>query len=409
MERQHEQQAGSADRDREADQPSGHGEDTALDERLRDDLPPGCADREAQRRLRPPGGGPRQQQVGDVRAGDEQHEAAHGEQDLEAAPVLFLHHTDAGAGRDDGDHLLGERPDDVRHPVDGIAGLVLDPRAEKCREARGHAVGRRAWPQPTDDAQPGPDRLVEQRAAAVDDRFLVQRDEQVGRIGAQRLAEEPRRRHADDREGMPLDHERGPDDRRVGAVGVLPGVMAEHHDGSRRRPVVVGREQAAAEWPDPEHREIAAAHVFGPERPGGRIDPLAAHAQPRASGLERRRLLELRRCRLQPLVQRIGDHSPAVLRAAFDAAVVAVADPVEPGRVGDRQRTQHDRVDQREDGRGAADAQRQRQHGGGREDGRQPELAERVSDGAGKATHTLPLDGFGLPIVGGAPPSGFDG
>ena len=56
-------------------------------------------------------------------------------------------------------------------------------------------------------------------------------------------------------------------------------------------------------------------------------------------------------------------HAPAILRPAFHAAVVAFADPVQPGRIGDRQRPEHHGMDERENRRGAADAERQRQDG----------------------------------------------
>ena len=77
---------------------------------------------------------------------------------------------------------------------------------------------------------------------------------------------------------------------------------------------------------------------------------------------------------LQPLEQRKREHAPAILRAALHAAVVAVADAVEARRIADRQRAQHHRVDEREDGRRAADAERERQNRGDREDACGPEL-----------------------------------
>ena len=49
--------------------------------------------------------------------------------------------------------------------------------------------------------------------------------------------------------------------------------------------------------------------------------------------------------------------------AAFDAAIVAVANAVEPRWVSDRKRTEHDAVDQREDGGVGTDAERQREDG----------------------------------------------
>jgi len=102
---------------------------------------------------------------------------------------------------------------------------------------------------------------------------------------------------------------------------------------------------------------------------------------------------------LQPLEERIREHAPALLRPALDAAVVAVADAIEALRVGDRERAQHDRVDQREDRGRAADAERERQNGRGCEDGRETELTDRVTDGAGRVVHTERLDGLDPPSV----------
>ena len=94
---------------------------------------------------------------------------------------------------------------------------------------------------------------------------------------------------------------------------------------------------------------------------------------------------------LQPLEERIREHAPAILGAALDAAVVAVADAVEPGRIADRQRLQHHGVDQREDGGGAADAERQRQHRRGGEDAGGPELPQRMADVADEGAHGVLL------------------
>ena len=118
--------------------------------------------------------------------------------------------------------------DDARHPVRRVARVVLHPLAQDPGEPRAHAVGRRARAQPADHAQPRRDRLPQERRVAVDQRLLLQRNPQIGRIAAQRLAEESRRRDADDGERMSLDDERRADDRRIAAVGALPGVMAQH-------------------------------------------------------------------------------------------------------------------------------------------------------------------------------------
>ena len=62
------------------------------------------------RGLAAPRDGAREQQVRDVGARDQQHQAAHAEEDLQAAAVLLLHDADAGAGRHDGDDLLAAAP-----------------------------------------------------------------------------------------------------------------------------------------------------------------------------------------------------------------------------------------------------------------------------------------------------------
>ena len=84
-ERERQQQARRADRDDEAGDAAGDREEDALDQRLRHDLPARRADREPDRRLRPPRHGAREQQVGDVGARDEQHQPAHAEKNLQAA------------------------------------------------------------------------------------------------------------------------------------------------------------------------------------------------------------------------------------------------------------------------------------------------------------------------------------
>ncbi len=101
-----EQQTRRADRDDESGDPAGDGEQDALDERLRHDLPARRAHREPQavwpRRATRAG----EQQVRDVGAGDQEHQPAHAEENLQAASVLLLHDADAGAGGHDGDDLL---------------------------------------------------------------------------------------------------------------------------------------------------------------------------------------------------------------------------------------------------------------------------------------------------------------
>ena len=266
-ERERQQQARRADRDGESDDAAGDGEEHALDERLRDDLPARRADRQPQRGLAAPRDRAREQQVRDVGAGDQQHQSAHAEKNAQAAAVLLPHDADAGARRHDRDHLPRQPLDDVRHPVRRVARVVLHPLVEDPGEPRADAVDRRARPDPADHAQPRRDGLAEDRRVAGDQRLLLQRNPQIRRIAAQRLPEESRRRTPTTVNGWPSMTSVAPTSDRIAAVGALPDVMA-HHDDRRRRRRVVGRgEHAAAERRDAERREIVAGDVLGPQRP----------------------------------------------------------------------------------------------------------------------------------------------
>src|SRR5438552_280195 len=64
-----------------------------------------------------------------------------------AAPVLLFHLGDASACGNDVDHLLGKHADHVRHPVGGIAGIILHPLPQHSGETRRHSLDRSAWPQ----------------------------------------------------------------------------------------------------------------------------------------------------------------------------------------------------------------------------------------------------------------------
>src|SRR6185295_15811256 len=261
------------------------------------------------------------------------------------------------------------------------------------------AVGGGAGLEAADDAQPGGDRLAQQRVGAGDHRFVLNRDPEVGRIVAERIAEEARRRDAGDRERMAFDDERLADERLIAAVGRLPRVMAEHDDGRRRRRVIGGGEDASAEGADAEGGEVVAGDVFTAERARGEVHAGAADADAGAAGLEGGQLFELGRFGFEAFEEREREQTPAILRSALDAAVVAVADAVEAFGVGDRERTQHDRGDQREDRGRAADAERERQDGRGRKDGGKTELTDRVADGTDRVVHANWLDGVDPPSV----------
>jgi hypothetical protein len=105
------------------------------------------------------------------------------------------------------------------------------------------------------------------------------------------------------------------------------------------------------------------------------------------AGLEGCELFELGGVLLHAEIEGVGEHAPVFLRAAFDAAVGSIAYAIEPRRVDAGKGLQHDGVDEREDGRGRTDAQRQGEHGGEGEDGRETHLADRVGDVVAQGLH----------------------
>src|SRR5260221_14538278 len=105
--------------------------------------------------------------------------------------------------------------------------------------------------------------------------------------------------------------------------------MADHDDGRRRRRVIVCGEDAAAEGADAKGGEVVAGDVFRPERARGDVHAGPADAEAEATGLEGGQFFEFRRLGPEAFEERVREHAPPILRTALDAAVVAVANPVE--------------------------------------------------------------------------------
>ena len=123
--------------DDQAGDAAEHGEHDAFGERLADEPSARCAEGEPDRGLRAARGSASQQQIGDVGAGNEQHQAADGEQDAQAVAVVGFHDADAGAGGNDLDDLLGQAGFDAGHPVGGHAAVIDQPLADEDGQARG--------------------------------------------------------------------------------------------------------------------------------------------------------------------------------------------------------------------------------------------------------------------------------
>lgn len=80
-----------------------------------------------------------------------------------------------------------------------------------------------------------------------------------------------------------------------------------------------------------------------------------------------------------------------VLRAALDAAVVTRADAIEAARIVHRQGLQHDRIDERKNRCGCANANGQRQQSSQRKYRRQPQLPQSVDKVLANCLDVVPL------------------
>ena len=333
-----------------ADPAGQQAEDGALGEQLPDQTPTVGAERDAQPDLAAPRDGPRQEQIGHVGAGDEQHQAGHAEQ----------RHQDRFEERRG--PLIGERLD-----VRAVTRVVV-PGLD--RDALGHGVQLLAR------LAEGPSRA--QAADAVHELVLpsVQageagqhRHQRHGRVGVELEADdrpaEPRRGHPDHREIVAAELQVPADDRRITREAAPPEGVPEDHHG-RAFVLVALRQQAAQRRPHAQHVEVVARRHLGP----GALDRPALAPQ---AELPDGRRGDVERPRLGAPVAQAGVRQrprPAALRVRVDGD-----DPAEV-RHG-RQRPQHERVHPREHRRVGAEAQPQRDDGDQREAGTLAERADR--------------------------------
>jgi hypothetical protein len=187
------------------------------------------------------------------------------------------------------------------------------------------------------------------------------------RPGAEEGAGEPFARHADHREGRAVEDQRLAHDGGVRPQAALPEPVAQHRD-RRRPPVLLGQEAAAERRLRPEQREVVARdHLRGDLLGCGAARPVQLREG------DRRHLREDLVLVAQVLVVEVRQRQLARI------PLVAHVHRREPAGILHRDRLQHRRVDQAEDGGVGADAERQRQHRHRREDRAPGEEPERVS------------------------------
>jgi hypothetical protein len=380
---QADQRAAAPERQDDARRGAEKRQQQALDEQLARDRPARRAERETDGELALPRGGLREQQVGHVAARHQQHERDDAEQHVERLAVARAQGGDAG-GAGTQRERLGEivllilRPPVLRH-----RGLA--PRRVEGGQPRVALFDGLAWGQPREHAQPPRAALIERALGAADERLGAERHRDVE--GAADLdAEELRRGDADDCEGMAVERDRPSEHGGVAAVFAAPERVAEHRD----RPVlaalplvVLVGEGPADDRADAQDVEEAAAR-----EQAGDLARLAAGVQVEARRADGEDAAEEVLVIAQVFPLRVGERQ-ARRQVGFGGRLLQDHEPL--GLV-QRQRLQHQRVDEVEDGDVGADAEGQRQHGHGA-DGRglahQPEgkpevAAEHVESAHGR-------------------------
>ena len=334
----------------EPQNPADQGEQDTLDEQLLDDAAASRAERYAHRdftrALRRPG----QQQIGDVRAGDQKHErdGAHEREQHEperSAAVALVERHDRGANV-----LVG---------VGIVAREGGCDRLEFRAGLRDRHTGREAA-----------EHLQISHIAFHLGQVRQQRERhpQVGVDGEL----EPLRHHSDHRREHFVHFDRAPDNRWIAPVPSLPDAVPEDHHRLRSRAIVVCREITSEKRPLTDQIERICGHV----RAAVSLRHSAAVADVHHRVSERRQPCERSRAPAPVFVVLEGD-------TAISIACVARAQRHDAiGFVEGEAADQHG-VHECEHGVVHADAERERQHGGHGEGGLLAKHARRVA-------HVLP-------------------
>ena len=254
-------------------------------------------------------------QVGDVAAGDQQHERHRTEQDQQQSAHrrrALLLQADHARQRADvrREYALGSQ----------CAGWRDRPLVDQRRQFGYRALPRDAWPHAAQQEE-------ERAAAVVTGPAIDQKD-----VGFRQRADtdhrpeaEVRRQHADDGTGEAVDGDGLPDDRRIGVERRAPQPIADD-----RGAIVVwrrgaGEERAAARGIDAERVEEIRAHL---ER--GQLQRLAASGELRVDRVVGREMIERADARAQRLVRQRAARS----RTSWRPSPVCCADETMTRRSG---------------------------------------------------------------------------
>jgi hypothetical protein len=256
------------------------------------------------------------------------------------------------------------------------SGVRASPWTELCPLAPSSTVSvqraprlldRHAGLEPAEDVRPVAAPVLEAVEARLHLAAHRDRDEDLG-VGAERGAREAARRDADDGHRVAVDRDDLADHRRVRAEPRLPVGVAEHGDEVRADGLVVGGgDQAAEVRLETESREVRARdhHPLAVER-------LPLEGEVRAERAVRDQPGEHGLLPLEVAVHRIAEDQVAVarlvarLRARLRSGRAEVDEPL---RLGHGEGAEKHLVEEREDRRVRADAERQGEHGDGGDEG----------------------------------------
>lgn len=226
------------DRHERAGHASEHAEQQALGEKLARDAGTAGAEPHAERDLLPPRGAAGKEQVGEIAAGDEEHQPDRAEEREEhGANVL-----------DD----LRTQPHEVHAPYAGARMLGGDARRDPRELGRGPRYGD-AGPQAADD--------LEEVVAARVQRVARREGERYPQLRLAVGEAERRRHHTDDGEWLPIDGDCAAHDTWVGTEASAPRAVAQE-EHAMRAVRTLAREEGTAELRRyAEHREERGAHA----------------------------------------------------------------------------------------------------------------------------------------------------
>ena len=345
--RQHRPQ--ERERQPESGRHAGERQHSRLREQLAHETAASRPERGPDRQLPSADGAAGDEQVGDVGAGDEEHEHARTQQQEEERPVI------ADVRIDDRPHGRGVLGDWRRAVRIRFGRRLHGSNRRVLALAERHPIAH-----PADQRQEA--RLMKVGVVA----RHGQRDPELREFRGERL--ERRRHHADHGARRAVHLDRPSEDRAVPAEPGAPRPVADHRDVVAPGRVFLGEERSAHRRRDAERLEVFMRHACAADQLG------------RVASANRETRVDPRRDRLERVPRLVAEEEEVHRRSTTPRP--APHDPHGHDAVGvpERQRPEDDGVQRREHRRGGTEAERQRQHGHRREGGGAPELTERERD-----------------------------